>query len=131
MSAHNDVGHLGEHLVARHLAQVSPVQPGRAADLRFHGVEVEVKTARPTLYNGRSRGYQFLLKKAGHTNLDNADVVILVCLDDECNPVATYVCRANQLRNRTKVTIPLSLRSPYNVWRDRWEIIAEEFVSQD
>lgn len=128
MSAHNDVGTLGEHLVAQHLAQISPVHPGRDGDLQFHGIEVEVKTARPSLYNGTHRGYQFLLNKPGHTNLSGVDVVVLLCLSDDCEPVATYilpVARIRRLRKLTKVTIPLSLNSPYSVFRDRWDVIAE------
>lgn len=128
MSVHNDVGAMGEEMVKRHLAQVSPVRPGRAGDLRFHGVEVEVKTARPSLYNGSSHGYQFLLNKPGHCNLDGVDVVVLICLDDDCEPVATYVLPAERLRKRKKVTIPRSLRSPYNVFQDRWDVIAEAVI---
>jgi len=129
MAAHNDTGVLGEQLVAAHLSQVAPVETGYAADLRFCTVEIEVKTARPSLYNGKTRGYQFLLKKRNHTDFRKADVLVLICLDDDLDPVATYVLPTHRLPDkRQKITIPLSLRSPFDVFRDRWEIIADSYV---
>jgi hypothetical protein len=130
MALHNDVGTRGEQLIAAHLAQVAPVTPGRTADLCFAGgIEVEVKTSRATLYAGRrqKRGYQFLVEKRGHTSFRNADVLVLICLDDSLNPVATYVLPTAMLRDRQKITIPLNLSSPFNLYRDRWEIIAEVY----
>lgn len=131
MASHNDTGVLGEQFVAAHLSQVAPVQSGQAADLRFCDVEIEVKTARLSLYNGKTRGYQFLLVKHdryGVTDFRNADVLVLICLDEQLDPAATYILPTVRLRDRKKITIPASLRSPFNVFRDRWEIIADEYV---
>lgn len=129
MALHNDTGMLGEQLVAAHLGQVAHVEKGYAADLRFCNVEIEVKTARPSLYNGTTRGYQFKLFDPGHTNFKRADVLVLICLDDDLDPVATYVLPTSMIpEKRTKITIPLSLRSPFNVFRNRWEIIADVYV---
>ena len=127
MALHNDTGLLGELLVARHLSQVAPVQDGQSADLRFQGVEIEVKTALPSLYNGRTLGYQFLLSKRGHTNFRKADVLVLICLSEDIEPVATYVIPTANLRNRTKLTIPLNLGTRLAKYRDRWDVIAEAY----
>ncbi|MBN2390737.1 MAG: hypothetical protein JXR84_08440 [Anaerolineae bacterium] len=131
MSLHNDVGAFGEALTRETLAQIAPVQDGQAADLRFCDVEIEVKTARPSLYNGQTRGYQFLLKKRdryGATNFRKADVLVLICLNDDLDPIATYVLPTSRLKDRKKITIPASLKTPFDVFRDRWEIIADEYV---
>lgn len=130
MGAHNDVGAFGEALTRYTLAQVAPVQDGRVADLLCLGVEVEVKTATPSLYNGQTRGYQFLLRKKGHTDHRKADVIVLICLDEELRPLAVYVVPAVRLQNCSKVTIPRSLRTPFGVFRDRWDVIADAYVQK-
>lgn len=133
MSTHNDVGAFGEKLTRATLAQIAPVEDGQAADLRCHGVEIEVKTARLSLYNGKTRGYQFLLTKQdryGVTDFRKADVLVLICLDEQLDPLAVYILPTSRLRDRTKITIPASLISPYNVFRDRWEVIADEYVKR-
>ena len=130
MSLHNDVGAFGEALTRETLAQIAPVQDGQAADLRFCGMEIEVKTARPSLYNGQTRGYQFLLKKRdqyGVTNFRKADVLVLICLNEALDPVATYVLPTALLRDRKKITIPASLSTRYDVFRNRWDVIAEAY----
>jgi hypothetical protein len=131
MALHNDTGMLGEQLVATHLSQVAPVEKGYAADLRFRNVEIEVKTARPSLYNGKTRGYQFKLFDPGHTDFGRADVLVLICLDDNLDPVATYVLPTSLLpEKRTKITIPRSLKTPFDVFRDRWDVIADVYVQR-
>lgn len=130
MGVHNDTGTLGEHLVATHLRQVAPVQAGQAADLRMLDVEIEVKTARPSLYNGHTLGYQFLLRKPKHTDFRKSDVLVLLCLDSACEPVAVYVVPTANLRNRTKLTIPLSLDTRLATYRNRWDVIAEAYSSR-
>jgi hypothetical protein len=133
MALHNDTGLLGEQLVAAHLSQVSPVETGQAADLRFCDVEIEVKTARLSLYNGKTRGYQFLLDKHdqyGATDFRKADVLVLICLDDHLDPIAAYILPTDRLQDRKKITIPANLRSPFNLFRDRWEIIADVYVKR-
>ena len=131
MAAHNDVGAVGEALTRQHLAQVAPVQRSAVADVQCNGVEIEVKTATPSLYNGKTRGYQFKLYDPGHTDFKRADVLVLICLDDAANPAAVYVLPTSRLPDkRTKITIPLSLRSPFNVFRDRWDVIADVYVQR-
>jgi len=132
MGLHNDVGALGEQLIAVHLTQIAPVQPSRVADMNFYGVQIEIKTSRATLYNGQTRGYQFLLEKCGHTNLRNVDVLILICLDDNLDPVATYILPPAFVllmvrEDRKKITIPLNLSSPLHIYRDRWTVIADTY----
>ncbi len=128
MGQHNEVGALGEYLTATHLAQAGPVTAGRA-DMCFAGtVEVEVKTSRVTKYNGNGGyGYQFLLEKRGHTSVRHADVVILICLDDALEPVASYVIPVWRLKTRTKITIPVSFISPFSMFRDAWCVVAAAY----
>lgn len=57
MAVHNDLGAWGERVIAQQLGQVGQVQRGQTADLRLAGIEIEVKTARPSRYNGRNLGY--------------------------------------------------------------------------
>lgn len=131
MAAHNDIGAFGEALTRQTLAQVAPVSPSAVADMAFRGVEIEVKTAKPSLYNGKTLGYQFKLRDPGHTDFTHADVLVLICLDDNLDPVASYVLPTSYLPEmRTKITIPLNLRSPFNIFRERWDVIADVYVQR-
>lgn len=125
MAAHNDVGRFGEALTRALLAQIAPVEVGKAADLRFLDVEIEVKTARPTLYNGVNPGYQFKLFEVGKTDYRKAAVLVLICLDEANQPIASYVIPTAHLRPRRKLTIPRNLSTRLEMYRERWDIIAD------
>jgi hypothetical protein len=132
MSRHNIVGQMGEELVAQLLSQVGKVAPGDEADLNFEGVEIEVKTATPSNYNGAgARGYQFCLRRAGKTDVRKADVVVLICLNDDLAPRAAYVLPVDLLRcDRSKISVPFSLDTRLAPYRDRWDVIADAVLSQ-
>lgn len=80
MAAHTDLGAWGEAYVAGKLATAGKVQPGVRADLRFLGLEVEVKTARPSRADPDRRRprYQFCLRREGHHTDMHGDVLVLV-----------------------------------------------------
>jgi len=128
MALHNEVGALGEALVREALATVGRVDKGRS-DVRFEGVEIEVKTARPSRYNGVTWGYQFLLVKRdafGRTDVRKAQVLVLVCLDFAGAPRAVLVLPVTAVGERKKVTVPLDLQGQWREYLGRWDVIAEE-----
>ncbi|MBN2392075.1 MAG: hypothetical protein JXR84_15215 [Anaerolineae bacterium] len=82
MAEHNVIGAFGEYAVEVILRKAGvDVKRGKPADLICNGVPVEVKTARPTRYDGRKDGFQFSLRRDGHTNV-RAPLVICVCVFD-------------------------------------------------
>ena len=129
MAAHNEIGAYGETLVMERLAQIAPVAPGRVADVRFMDCEIEVKAARPSRYNGRNGdwGYQFSLRRPGHSEL-RAPVVVLVCLPLTCPEYTAFVIPADKVAGLAKIAVPLNVAEYEGIWapyRERWEIIAE------
>jgi len=129
MAAHNDIGAYGETLVMERLAQIAPVAPGRVADVRFMDCEIEVKAARPSRYNGRygDWGYQFSLRRPGHSEL-RAPVVVLVCLPLSSPEYTAFVIPADKLDGLAKVAVPLDVEGYEGLWapyRERWEVIAD------
>lgn len=80
MAAHNELGAFGEYAVEVILRKADiDVRRGKPADLICNGVPVEIKTARPTHYNGRAVGFQFSLRRDGHSDV-RAPLVICVCV---------------------------------------------------
>lgn len=126
MAAHNEVGEYGETTVARLLSNVSDVQrPGQRADLRFEGLEIEVKTSTISSCNGKGiTGYQFCLEKTGHTTLEKADVLILVCVSLEPE---FFIIPAGIVEQRRKIYIPVNVEQYTGIWsqyRNNWETLA-------
>lgn len=78
MSTHTDLGVWGETYVAEKLSAIAPVERSAQSDLRWLGLEIEIKTARAS-NRGDSRRprWQFCLERSGHTT-QRGDVVILV-----------------------------------------------------
>lgn len=126
MAAHNLTGNYGEALIWQMFAQENiPVQRGQRADLNVAGVEIEIKTARPSRY-GKTIGYQFLIQKPGHTTHLHAQIVVLLCLDYDNQPRAAYVVPTEHIRSdRQKYTVPYTLNTRLAEYADRWELIAE------
>jgi hypothetical protein len=121
MAAHNDLGAWGENLVRRTLEQVAPVGPGQRADLRCEGLEIEVKTARPSR-SDRDRPnprYQFCLNREGRRGF-RADVLVLVLA-----PVGTcYVVPAEEVPETRVLKLgPRSTRLA--AYEERWEVLAD------
>ena len=124
MSAHTELGAWGEAYVAALLAQVAPVEPAQRADLRWMGLEIEVKTARPTKptdHHHRRPRYQFLLRKRGHSE-QRGDVVILVLADTRI----CYVLPAAVVGARRKLVLPVQARKDglWAEYRERWDLLA-------
>lgn len=120
MAAHSTTGAYGELLVARKLSAIAPVQPGRRADLRWLGLEIEVKTAHMSFADKDRRAgvYTFCLNKPGHTDHTRADVVILVLADTR----SAYIIPAAHLRDRRVLRLS-PRRSKYDVYREAWETL--------
>ena len=121
---HNEIGDFGEQYIARLLAEAGEVTPGGPADLLFEGVSVEVKTARPSNYNGRNLGYQFCLRKRGHTDHRKAAVLILLCLGLRGQVRGVFVIPTEVIGERRKLTMPLNLSSKWAHWQGRFEVLA-------
>lgn len=128
MSPHLELGQYGETFVSQVLSEVGNVSFDSPSDLSFMGCNIEVKSSRPSKYNGSTFGYQFLLRKKdkhGVTDFRKADVVILLCFSGSSVPAAVFVVPSDVFGDRQKVTVPLSLNSWLAPYRDRWEIISK------
>jgi hypothetical protein len=122
MAAHTDLGTWGEHYVAGMLSNVAPVKDGKRADLRVLGLEVEVKTARPSKAerDRKHPRYQFCLRREGHHTDMHGDILVLVLADTgEC-----YVIPRDDVPNVRILKLgPQTERlSPY---LENWEVIAD------
>ena len=120
MSAHNTLGVWGEHYVAAKLATIAPIEPARRADLRWLGVEIEVKTARATRSpQHRALRWQFCLHRQGRAGLQ-ADVVILVLAETE----RCYIIPATRLHGQRKICIG-SRPNQFTDYAEKWETLAD------
>jgi len=127
MAAHNELGRWGEAYVANVLGNLATVRPGRRADLRWLGLEIEVKTARIGHYNGHGRGYQFCLHRQGQGRRGvQAPVVVLVCVSAENyrDPDVLVIPRG-ALGKRRKVNVAASFNGPWAEYHGRWELLAD------
>jgi hypothetical protein len=127
MSQHTDLGHWGESFIASLLHQATGIQAlsGRQADLNFGGTEIEVKTAKPSNFNGDgAQGYQFCITREGHTQL-KAPLLILVCVRpwDPENP-EVFVIPAKYVRPKLrKIGLPLDTTRYRGTWANfRWAL---------
>jgi hypothetical protein len=122
---HIEVGAYGEMLVYQVLQETGGrVGLGNGADVTFEGVKIEVKTAKPSKYNGKTLGYQFCLSKPGHTDFRKSDILVLIPLDANGSPRGAYVIPTGKLRDRVKITMPLSLETRFSAYREAWELLA-------
>ncbi len=131
-----ELGAMGEAYTAQILKQAGlQVEHGGPADLVADGVAIEVKAARPSAYraDGR-RGFQFCLRKAGHTDARKAAAVVLLCWWEPTRDPVAFVIPAEALGDRRKVVIPG--RQPWVYggrwarWYGRWEVLADVIGSE-
>ncbi len=124
------IGNVGEDLVADILQPLGPVERSRnGADLVWRHVEIEVKTARPRCYREGRKGYQFCLRKAGHTNVGHADIACLICLPNypKLEGAVFFLIPSAQLPG-LKLTIPndpLRYHGRWAEYLDRWDLLEE------
>lgn len=127
MAAHTELGSWGESLVMAMFREVGiEASRGGPADLVIEGgIALEVKTARPSKYNGRRAGFQFCIQRDGHTSL-KAAAVVLVCVGDEGPEF--FIIPAAEIEGRRKLGIGANLEGYTGRWanfRGKWEVIAE------
>lgn len=123
---HIEVGAYGEMIVYQLLSETGArVGLGNGADVTFEGVKIEVKTAKPSKFNGRTLGYQFCLSKPGHTDFRKSDILVLIPLDADGKPRAAYVIPTDKLGDRVKITMPMSLDTRFSGYREAWELLAD------
>lgn len=131
--SHVAIGQYGEALVREMLSSVAPVEDG-PSDMRWMGCDIEVKTARPSNYNGMGTlGYQFFLrgKRRHKTDYRKADVLVLIGLDCEGQPALCYVLPVEMLRDDRRILkIPLTGSARLAEYRDAWELLAR-YVAMD
>lgn len=127
MAEHTELGAWGEDLVLAMFREAGiEAQRGGPADLVIEGcIPVEVKTAKPSRYNGRRLGFQFCLERDGHTSL-KGKAVVLVCVEDE--QAEFFIIPADAVGQRRKLGVGVDVAQYKGRWaafRDRWEVIAE------
>lgn len=126
MAEHTQLGAWGEDLVLAMFHQAGiEAQRGGPADLLIEGgIALEVKTAKPSRYDGRRLGFQFCIDRAGHTSL-KAAAVVLVCVGDA--GIEFFIIPAREVGNRRKLGVGVDVAEYKGRWaafRNRWEIIA-------
>lgn len=131
MAAHNETGALGEQLVATLFRETRiSVTASPVADLRVEGVDIEVKTARPSFYRPGWRGFQFSLERRGHSQLKGRALVLVALQESPEGELAVFfVIPAAAVAGRRKLAIPncnaLAYSGRWAQYRGRWETIAE------
>lgn len=123
MAAHNQLGYRGERLVAERLAAIGEVGASPRADVRVGNVDIEVKTASPSMINRRRRGYQFCLRRDGRRGV-RAEYVVCVCCG--ASSLAFFVIPAAVVGQRKKINVPVDLTEytgPWAEFLDRWDLI--------
>lgn len=132
MGLHNEVGRMGEAFVREVLRQVGPVETSTVADLRFAGLEIEVKTARETRINQRRRGFQFCLWRDGRSGM-RGDVVILLALHQ--TRVIPFVIPADAVSGQRMIVLagddPEAYAGKWALYRDCWETLIEAIEAME
>ncbi len=125
------IGKVGEDLVTDILQPLAPVERSHnGADLVWRGVEIEVKTARAHRYREcNRRGYQFCLRRDGHTDVGHADIACLVCLPNypKLSGSVFFWIPVDRLPGM-KLTIPnhpLLYDGRWAKYVDRWDLLEE------
>jgi hypothetical protein len=130
------LGSVGEAHVARELREVGLAveEATGPADLvagwaPAEGLAIEVKAAQRGPYRADGRlGYQFCLRRDGHTDARHADVLVLLCYyDPDADPVA-FVIPTEVVGNRRKIVIPnrpWDYSGMWSRWYRSWEVVAE------
>ena len=127
MAAHTELGSWGESLVMAMFREVGiEASRGGPADLVIEGgIALEVKTAKPSKYDGKRLGFQFCIEREGHTSLKGA-AVVLVCAGDA--GIEFFIIPADVVGRRRKLGIGANLEAYTGRWanfRGKWEVIAE------
>lgn len=123
------IGDFGEHLILNRLRNLG--RPKRqtiqyAGDIAVNGVKVEVKTSRIGRVNQTSQGWQFCLRRRGHTDISHSDILILVGLDEHYEIENIWIIPvANLRRDRRKINIKQGTASKWNHFLDNWQCIPE------
>lgn len=125
MAAHNELGAWGEAYVAHRIQTElgGQVCAGIFADLRWQGVEIEVKTAKPSIYNGqKARGFQFCIKRRGRQGL-LGEVLVLVHVV-KGKPVTSLVIPAKDVGQRSMIKVPFDIASSrYAAYENQWPLL--------
>lgn len=127
-------GRLGEVLAFNRLRNMGRScripQRKHAGDIVLDGIRVEVKTSRLSKVNAYYRGWQFCLRRQDHTDISHSDFVILLCLNDDNEPVHVFVIPVDVLReSRRKISIIQGRPTKWHGWKGRFDLI-ENAVSE-
>ncbi|MFP4346434.1 MAG: hypothetical protein ACLFU8_17245 [Anaerolineales bacterium] len=122
MARHTELGAWGEDLVRRRLATVAPVAAGERADLQVEGIEIEVKTSRPSRadQDRRRPRYQFCLRREGHHTDMHGDVLVLVLAPEG---TCYVIPRPEVPRARVLKMGPCTER--WEPYREAWWVLAD------
>jgi len=122
------LGAFGERVALhklRHLGRAKRQTIQHAGDLVIDGVRVEVKCSKLTKVNAKKRGWQFCLRRDGHTDISHSDVVVLVGLGEHCETEKVWVIPVSVIReDRRKINIVRGSKSKWGFWHDRWDVVA-------
>jgi hypothetical protein len=122
MARHTELGAWGEDLVRQRLEAVAPVEAGERADLQVEGIEIEVKTARPSRSDRDRRRprYQFCLRREGHHTDMHGDVLVLVLAPER---TCYVIPRAEVPHVRVLKLGPCTER--WEPYREAWWVLAD------
>jgi len=96
------------------------------ADLKLGGVDIEVKIAERSILNPkRCKGYQFCLRRNGHTEFD-ADFLVCLCCPDGLEVTDAYVIPRSGVDHKKKLVIPTeNYHGKWEIYHDAWGLILE------
>jgi hypothetical protein len=128
-------GRLGERLAFQRLRNMGRVKAQtlqHAGDLSLNGIRIEVKTSRLTKVNQKYFGWQFCLRRAGHTDIGHSDFVVLLCLNNDNEPVHALVIPVDVLReSRRKISIVQGKSTKWHCWKGRFDLIESALSKND
>jgi len=126
------VGELGEKLAfnrLRNLGRVRIPQRKLVGDIHLDGLRIEVKAARPSKVNATKTGWQFCLRRSGHTDISNSHILILIGLSDCGDPQKVYIIPVSALRaDRRKISIVIGSPTKWAHWENRFDVIESALI---
>lgn len=127
MTSNQIIGDIGERLTLNRLKNLGRAKRQtvrHCGDIQLGNIRIEVKTAKPGKVNQKYTGWQFCLRRAGFTDIDHSDFVILICLNDDNEAQHVFIIPVDILReSRRKISIIQGKSTKWHNWKGRFDLI--------
>lgn len=135
MTSNQIIGDIGERLTLnrlRNLGRAKRQTVRHCGDIEVDNIRVEVKTAKPSKVNAVYKGWQFCLRRQDHTDISHSQFVILLCLNDDNEPVHVFVIPVDVLRqDRRKISVIEGKSTKWHSWKGRFDLIEAALSEND